>query len=420
MTNENKDMKKKATVVGAIALSAVLAGGIGYTSYNLLKDKANEQTGEEVKSNNIEETETLQTKVIPLKFEDELDYLITTAIEIKVPIQNLFDEKDDYSDLENAIANAEKYQVKNHAFFEEEDEFKELNESFVTVATEKKKVVKENDVAAIEPVPLELAEIDKLAEAPIQVDEPKKPVFFEDIVAIAKPSEPILPIVPGKPSQHDQLSESIDQGTPGPTEHVESINQETPANLVPVISDESSIPVPVELNYPETSIESSDPVTPDIPTESVEPIEDEKDGNPSNPENTVAPDEESVEPENPTEPSIPEYPMGENPIEPSNSDDVVTPEEPTTPTDQSESEIPSELVEPESPTESERGMNPEISQETIEPEVPTEPIVPKEPVEAGTPFEPELPAEVVDSVEPAEPEENSGLDAPNPLEDGNQ
>ncbi len=51
MSNENKDkdMKKKVTVVGAIALSAVLASGVGYTSYNLLNDKNNdEENGEEV------------------------------------------------------------------------------------------------------------------------------------------------------------------------------------------------------------------------------------------------------------------------------------------------------------------------------------------------------------------------------------
>ena len=47
MSNENKDkdMKKKVTVVGAIALSAVLASGMGYTSYNLLNDKNNDEHG---------------------------------------------------------------------------------------------------------------------------------------------------------------------------------------------------------------------------------------------------------------------------------------------------------------------------------------------------------------------------------------
>ena len=117
MPNENKDLKKKATVVGAIALSAVLAGGIGYTSYNLLKDKANEETiVEEVKSSDNEEAIATHAKVIPLEVEDELDDLVATAVEIEESGIILFDEKDDYSDLDNAIANVEKHQERLRIF----------------------------------------------------------------------------------------------------------------------------------------------------------------------------------------------------------------------------------------------------------------------------------------------------------------
>ena len=117
MPNENKDLKKKATVVGAIALSAVLAGGIGYTSYNLLKDKANEENiVEEVKSSDNEEVVATHAKVIPLEVVDEPDDLVATAVEIEEPSLILFDEQDDYSDLDNAIANAEKYQERPRTF----------------------------------------------------------------------------------------------------------------------------------------------------------------------------------------------------------------------------------------------------------------------------------------------------------------
>ena len=68
LPNENRDLKKKATVVGAIAMSAVLAGGIGYTSYNLLNDKSNEENSiEEVKSSDNEEVVATHAKVIPLE-----------------------------------------------------------------------------------------------------------------------------------------------------------------------------------------------------------------------------------------------------------------------------------------------------------------------------------------------------------------
>ena len=131
---------------------------------------------------------------------DDPDDLVATAVEFKEPSLITFDEQDDYSDLDNAIANAEKYQVKDHAFFEDkEDEFKELNESLVAVAAEGKVMVKENDVAMIETFPIESAEIEELPEVPIKVDEPRKPLPFKDMVAIAKPSEPIVQTRPSKP-----------------------------------------------------------------------------------------------------------------------------------------------------------------------------------------------------------------------------
>ena len=83
MSTENKDMKKKVMVVGAIALSAVLASGVGYTSYNMLKEKTAEEKVEERKeekaggvsgdSYNVEE-ELIET-------EDDLEVLIAKAVE---------------------------------------------------------------------------------------------------------------------------------------------------------------------------------------------------------------------------------------------------------------------------------------------------------------------------------------------------
>ena len=115
----------------------------------------------------------------------------------------------------NAIANVEKHQ-ENYGLFEDEvDEFQELNDSLVAVAAEGKVMVKENDVATIETFPIESAEIEELAEVPIKVDEPRKPVPFKDMVAIAKPSEPIVQSRPSKPVKP---SEPISRGALIPTE----------------------------------------------------------------------------------------------------------------------------------------------------------------------------------------------------------
>ena len=237
---------------------------------------------------------------------------------------------------------------KDHALFEDEvDEFQELNDSLVAVAAEGKVMVKENDVATIETFPIESAEIEELAEVPIKVDEPRKPLPFKDMVAIAKPSEPIVQSRPSKPVKP---SEPI--GKP-----------EITNNPGPVISYESKIPETMEPSYPEQ--EEPNDVTTDIPSESVEPGEPEADGNPTSSVNQVAM-EEPVEEEMPMAPSRQDKPVEQEiPLDPSGPEEPVEqiPIDPTSPEEQIEQEIP---VDPLSPDEQ------------VEQEIPVDPLSPEE------------------------------------------
>jgi len=205
--NKDKDMKKKVTVVGAIALSAVLASGVGYTSYNLLNDKNNvEEIGEEVVKQIDENDKVISNKleVITMKEKDEIDDIVATAIKNEEPGLSLFDDQDDYSDLDNSIANADKHHVKDLAIFEEdEDEFQDLNDSLVAVAVEERNGGAENDVAILEPVIVEPVEIAIPNEEPEQFDEPTEPILTEKPVDKVTPSEPVLP---SKPSEAEGYS----------------------------------------------------------------------------------------------------------------------------------------------------------------------------------------------------------------------
>mgnify|MGYP001794724670 FL=1 len=151
MSIENKDMKKKVTVVGAIALSAVLASGVGYTSYNILKEKTTEEKHEEQieKKDDGEVVDRYTLDEELTETEDVLEVMIAQAAENEESDVTFFDEE--YLDLDDSIANVKKNDVQHISFFDEEDDFKELNDSIIAVAKEEKTEMSSDDVAMIEP-----------------------------------------------------------------------------------------------------------------------------------------------------------------------------------------------------------------------------------------------------------------------------